>query len=60
LQRVHFVGEHRIIFRECVPDDDPVKDAEPTGEQKGRRQRKKQDELGGDGARIRRLSPRAL
>jgi hypothetical protein len=38
-----------------VPDYDPVKDAEPTGEQKGRCQRKKQDELGGNGARFRAL-----
>jgi hypothetical protein len=38
-----------------VPDDDPVKDTESTSEQEGRRQRKKQDELGGDGARFRAL-----
>jgi len=38
-----------------VPDDDPIKDAESTGKQEGRRQRKKQDKLGGDGARFRAL-----
>jgi hypothetical protein len=38
-----------------VPDNDPVKYAEPTGEQEGRSQRKKQDELGGNGARFRAL-----
>ena len=55
LQRVHFVGEDRIIFRERVPDNNPVEDAESAGEQEGRSQRKKQDELGGNGARFRAL-----
>jgi hypothetical protein len=38
-----------------VPDNDPVKAAESAGKQKGRSQRKEQDELGGNRARFRAL-----
>jgi hypothetical protein len=55
LQRVYFVREHNVIFRECVTDNHPVKDAQPAGEEEGGSQREKQDELGSNGARFRAL-----
>ena len=48
----NLVGQNGVVFGERVPNNDPVKHAESAGKQQGRGQRKKQNKLGGNGARF--------
>ena len=46
------VSQDRVVFRERVSNNDPIKHAEPAGKQQRRGQRKKHDKLRRDRARV--------
>ena len=49
-QSEHFVGQHRVVLLESMPNDQPVKYAQATGQKQDRRGGEEQNQLRADRA----------